>query len=356
MATGEPDPWDEVNPFKGLCEEYYIQGPEPQQDLSSQIFHCFHRLPTELRLRIWSLALPKPQLVLCFFDNWLIKRNFRDCTVRQHDIMPLEYTACREMWHVFKENYRYLDVRQINSNSTWPIGWIDSKQDTLMTSVVNLQILEAKGYFLDCSHVEIIALANEEFLHMDLSSESILRAMFPRLKTFISILGVDEYADWSAFYRYSQMRLFNLKTPLNEIEVIHHSHRRPYPSFSKNPKLLEFLDQSSAAQEIHQERISKNETSRDPETWINYEVAILMGTELRERCERVNLAPCIPQSPDTTLGVIYYTITSSFSPSHVDFPALDVQVECLEDGSFGSRYDGIAGLFSEAGDDAEDGE
>jgi hypothetical protein len=183
-STGELVPYDEQF-CDGSNLHYKIRYRAPPT------FHPFKRLPVELRLAIWKEALPDSQTILPTCDSWStgdysisVKQDFK--------VRAEQYTAFKEAFQVFEKSFHRLCIQDIGSGSTASVvGRFNGKNDTLMTSIIDIQILEKDGKFLDLSKVEKFALAHPERLPTDLSLQAVARAMCPRLKTFTTVLGVE---------------------------------------------------------------------------------------------------------------------------------------------------------------------
>jgi hypothetical protein len=294
-----------------------IGWPEPERPAGS--LQHFRHLPTELRLKVWRYFLPAPQNVRFNVDEIFMSfhNDFKFGLSRAYGVFHGELLACRESWELFRDNYRHIEVRPIGVGPATPLGYFDSKADTLIISVEDMQILDRRGHFIDVSHVEKLALGLGELLDDDVELLDVARAMCPRLRSFTHVLGekrkpVFEFDDILGCFYYRDigfcglynpflinMQLFDLATPLGGLEV-HNPDRGESIELSSNGKLQRYIDRSNVIRRQHRDNISSVGSV------VEFKVAMLAKVELVVQRQRYFLVPRTPQPYH-----VYYPTSSS---------------------------------------------
>jgi len=325
-------------------------------------FSPFSRLPPELRVRIWKLALPDPRIVQSKLlyppDTAGTLMNIKHTLSYGGEHLGEEHLSmCRESRQVFMENYHQISVQGAGGNTTFsvtsdPLGnqYIDGRRDTLVLDVVQLEKLGRYGYSLDLSRLENVALADTFVIENHQSILAYVHQMCPLLKK-LSIISNNAHDPtglaWSSrpkpvrihlmstiYDLYNMMRI----EPLKDVD---NSWRRQR-IINTDLNLSACLQRSRDLRQIikQEARIYFNDQKA-----IEIEVVIAgYAGPVRENFEVVNVVPRIPQP----YGVCYTTRKPCYEPCidyRMGFSCLEFSFSCRKDGTLDSPYDGMKELF-----------
>lgn len=325
--------------------------PRPQ----AATFHPFPRLPAELRIQIWTYALPAARVVP-IRKRFVVAGSDRTpySLVSNERRLTQRHLACMESWSIFLEHYQKIKLR----NPADPVGmfnavvqgYIDMKRDTLSMHAATLYHRQS---LFDLSLLEHIAVTHYRHIYPSYATGSfwlLAKSMSPKLRSFTCVL---EAAGTPSLFPRSSVRsyyLLDVDSSLQYATTLRTTsetyYMRPMKLIPEDSYMQPFWN---LAPLIRQRFEADREDPRFQK--LIFRICLLMLREPpgpRGFAQRLELSP-VHEVPYPVSFYTYKPIAQSTdSLLCMNVTELSQRVLCLKkNGTLETRYDGIEHLYEE---------